>query len=168
VAFAAALGLPTQKKNVLQPKKMPDVVRTFAEFQVCVAEHELVAVDFTATWCGPCRRIGPVFARMATKFKDVHFIKVDVDENSETAAHFEVQAMPTFMFFHGGKRVSELVGASPERLLAKITELAARRAATLQVPQAAPPQAAPAPSQAAPPQAAPPQATGDLRPPVLK
>ncbi len=145
---------------------MPDFVRSFAEFQVCLAEHELVAVDFTATWCGPCRRIGPMFAAMATKFKDVHFIKVDVDENSETAAHFKVQAMPTFMFFHGGKKVSELVGASAERLLTKIAELAARKARqpeALQEPQAAASAAAP---QETAPQA--PQETGDLRPPVLK
>ena len=148
---------------------MPDVVRTFAEFQVCLDKHELVAVDFTATWCGPCRRIGPMFAAMATKFKDVHFIKVDVDENSETAAHFEVQAMPTFMFFHGGKKVSELVGASPERLLAKITKLAALKARQAES-QAAAPAAAPAAASAAASAAAPqaPQETGDLRPPVLK
>ena len=78
---------------------MPAFVATFAEFGMCLAKHELVAVDFTASWCGPCKRIGPVFAELSQSFPQIHFVKVDVDENEETAARFGVKAMPTFGFF---------------------------------------------------------------------
>jgi thioredoxin 1 len=56
---------------------------TKAEFdsELTAAGDKLVAVDFTATWCGPCQRIGPKFAAFAEVYKDVVFVKVDVDEN---------------------------------------------------------------------------------------
>ena len=105
---------------------MPAFVSTFAEFQKCLGEHELVAVDFTASWCGPCKMIGPVFAELSTSFRNIHFIKVDVDENEETAARIGVQAMPTFVFFARGKKVSDLVGASVEKLKQQLRALDAR------------------------------------------
>ena len=105
---------------------MPAFVSTFPEFQKCLGEHELVAVDFTASWCGPCQMIGPVFAELSTAFRNIHFIKVDVDENEETAARIGVQAMPTFVFFARGKKVSDLVGASVENLKQKLRALDAR------------------------------------------
>jgi len=58
---------------------------------------------------------------MASEFEDVIFIKVDVDENSETAEACGIEAMPTFQFFKNGAKVDELVGASEDALKAKIT-----------------------------------------------
>ena len=104
---------------------MPNFVNTHAEFVMCLEEHTLVAVDFTASWCGPCKHIGPVFAKLANEFPQIHFVKVDVDENAETAAHHNVQAMPTFAFFHRGQRVADVVGASSERLKAALVKLSA-------------------------------------------
>ena len=107
---------------------MPQVARTFREFQAHLEEHELVAVDFTAAWCGPCQRIGPVFNSLAAQYPQIHFLKVDVDENDETAARVGVQAMPTFMFYHRRQKVTELIGASAEQLEQKLRFLMARAA----------------------------------------
>ena len=108
---------------------MVKVVNTKAEFdEIINAEGAKVAVDFTATWCGPCQMIGPKFAAKAESgdFGDIVFIKVDVDENAETAEAVGIQAMPTFFFYHNGEKVSDLVGANEAKLTEKLNELKAR------------------------------------------
>ncbi|EAW17665.1 thioredoxin family protein [Aspergillus fischeri NRRL 181] len=81
-----------------------------------------VIVDCSATWCGPCKAISPVFQRFSTQeeFKNAKFYEIDVDELSEVAAELGVRAMPTFMFFKGGEKVNEVVGANPPALEAAI------------------------------------------------
>jgi thioredoxin 1 len=69
-----------------------------------------------ATWCGPCKIIGPIFDELSNEISDVVFVKVDVDENPETAAKYSVSAMPTFVFIKGGEVVDRLMGANPDRL----------------------------------------------------
>jgi len=66
--------------------------------------------------------IGPKFEAMAAEFADVLFIKVDVDENAETAAAVGIQCMPTFMFYRDGEKVGEFSGADEAQLRAKVTE----------------------------------------------
>ena len=101
---------------------MVKVVATKTEFDNIIsnAGGKLVAVDFTASWCGPCQRIGPKFVEFAAEFEDVIFIKVDVDENAETAEACGIEAMPTFHFYKDGAKVDELVGASEAKLKEKI------------------------------------------------
>nr|AGG17889.1 thioredoxin [Cristaria plicata] len=77
---------------------------------------KLVVVDFTATWCGPCQRIAPLFAEMAEEMKDVIFIKVDVDQNEETASACKINAMPTFQFYKNGQKLEEFSGADINKL----------------------------------------------------
>ncbi|KAL6647577.1 hypothetical protein ACP70R_015014 [Stipagrostis hirtigluma subsp. patula] len=83
---------------------------------------KLVVIDFTASWCGPCRIIAPVFAELAKKFTNAVFLKVDVDELKDVAAEYNIEAMPTFLFFKGGQNIHTVVGARKEELQAKVEE----------------------------------------------
>ena len=91
---------------------------TKAEFDKALkdAGDKLVVVDFTATWCGPCQRIAPVFVKLAEEMPEVIFVKVDVDENEETSAACGISCMPTFQFYKGGEKVHEFSGASEEKI----------------------------------------------------
>mmetsp|Transcript_18478 Transcript_18478/g.51557 ORF Transcript_18478/g.51557 Transcript_18478/m.51557 type:complete len:175 (-) Transcript_18478:1254-1778(-) len=77
---------------------------------------QLVVVDFTATWCGPCQMIAPLYKEMSETYDDVVFLKVDVDENADTAQHYSVSAMPTFLFIKGGVVLERVMGANAQRL----------------------------------------------------
>jgi len=102
-------------------------VPTKADFDDVITNNDgkLVVVDFTATWCPPCRHIGPIFEALSEKDEnsEVVFIKIDVDENSETSEACEISAMPTFQFYKGGKKIHEFKGADEKALAAKIKEL---------------------------------------------
>ena len=75
-----------------------------------------------AAGCGPCQRIAPVYEQLAKEFPQVEFIKVDVDENQETAQACEVTAMPTFKVFKESKEVGMIRGADPAGLKALIQQ----------------------------------------------
>ncbi|MBR4124230.1 MAG: thioredoxin [Clostridia bacterium] len=73
-------------------------------------KSNLVVVDFFATWCGPCRILGPILENVADEVKDVDIFKVDVDENEETAKNFGVMSIPTVVLLRDGKEVARNVG----------------------------------------------------------
>ncbi|KAM3279009.1 hypothetical protein ACQJBY_046355 [Aegilops geniculata] len=81
---------------------------------------KLMVIDFSASWCGPCRFIEPAFKEMASRFADALFVKIDVDELAEVAKTFRVEAMPTFVLVKGGQEVSRVVGAKKDELDRKI------------------------------------------------
>ncbi|XP_047088882.1 thioredoxin H2-2-like [Lolium rigidum] len=81
---------------------------------------KLMVIDFSASWCGPCRFIEPAFKEMASRFTDAVFVKIDVDELGEVAKTFRVEAMPTFVLVKGGQEVSRVVGAKKDELDRKI------------------------------------------------
>ena len=88
-------------------------INGMAEFDKLVKEKACV-VDFYADWCGPCQKFAPTFARLAKEFPNVHFLKVNVDNNKDLANRYSVSALPTFAFFNkgSGSAVKTLTGAS--------------------------------------------------------
>jgi thioredoxin 1 len=89
---------------------------TDSSFQAEVVESEKpVLVDFWAPWCGPCRVVGPVLEEIASEREDLRIVKLNVDENQQTAAAFQVLSIPTMILFKGGAAVKTVVGAYPKK-----------------------------------------------------
>ncbi|CAM9525280.1 unnamed protein product, partial [Discosporangium mesarthrocarpum] len=86
-----------------------------------------VVIDFTATWCGPCQNIAPAFEQLSEELEGegVIFLKIDVDENEETAQKYSVFQMPTFLFIRNGEVVDQFSGANAAVLRQKLDNLLA-------------------------------------------
>jgi thioredoxin len=96
--------------------KLPDV--TDATFQAEVLDSESsVLVDFWAPWCGPCRVVHPILEEMDAERDDLRVVSLNVDENQQTAARYEVLSIPTLILFRGGQEAKRVIGAMPKRRL---------------------------------------------------
>ena len=85
-----------------------------AEFEACARSGDLAMVDFFATWCGPCKMLGPVVEELAEAYDGrVVTAKVDVDEAQALAMACRVMSVPTVIFLKGGKELARLVGVHP-------------------------------------------------------
>ncbi|XP_054040578.1 thioredoxin isoform X3 [Rissa tridactyla] len=84
-------------------------VGSLSEFEAELksAGEKLIVVDFSATWCGPCKMIKPFFHSLCEKYGDVVFIEIDVDDAQDVATHCDVKCMPTFQFYKNGKKESQ-------------------------------------------------------------
>ncbi len=91
---------------------------TDSSFQADVIESDTpVLVDFWAPWCGPCRVVAPVLEEIAGEREDLRIAKLNVDENQQTAASFEVLSIPTLILFRNGQPVKKVIGAYPKKKL---------------------------------------------------
>ncbi|MBQ5423095.1 MAG: thioredoxin [Clostridiales bacterium] len=101
---------------------MAEIVLTGDNFESEVMQSELpVLVDFWATWCGPCRMVGPVVAEIAEEFEGkVKVGKVNVDEEDELAERFGVQSIPTIILFKNGEEAARQVGFAPKAKLVQM------------------------------------------------
>jgi thioredoxin len=89
--------------------------------------HGLVAVDFTAPWCGPCRMMAPIIDDLAQEYAPrVRFLQMDTDDNPATMVRLGVRGLPTILLFNDGQIVDRIVGAVPKPVLReRITRLTA-------------------------------------------
>jgi thioredoxin 1 len=91
---------------------------TDTTFQAEVLESETpVLVDFWAPWCGPCRVVAPVLEEIANEREDLRIVKLNVDDNQQTAAQFGIMAIPTMVLFRNGAEAKRIQGALPKKRL---------------------------------------------------
>jgi thioredoxin 1 len=95
---------------------LPEV--TDNNFQAEVLESESpVLVDFWAPWCGPCRIIAPSLEELNDEIDNLRVVKLNVDENQQTAAQYEVMSIPTLIVFKNGQPAKKIIGAMPKKRL---------------------------------------------------
>ena len=101
---------------------MAEITLTVDNFEQEVIQSELpVLVDFWATWCGPCRMVGPVVSEIAEEYEGkVKVGKIDVDEEGELAEKYGVQSIPTLIFFKNGEEAARQVGFAPKAKLVQM------------------------------------------------
>ncbi|KAG9459198.1 hypothetical protein H6P81_003706 [Aristolochia fimbriata] len=92
------------------------------KFKAASSLSRLAIMYFTASWCGPCRFISPLYSSLAEKYPKVVFLKIDIDEVRSVAARWNVSSVPTFFFIKDGKEVDRVVGADKNGLERKIAQ----------------------------------------------
>jgi thioredoxin 1 len=91
---------------------------TDGDFQAEVLESEHpVLVDFWAPWCGPCRVVAPVLEEIADERDNLRIVKLNIDENQQTAMNYQILAIPTMVLFRDGQVAKRIQGAMPKRRL---------------------------------------------------
>lgn len=96
---------------------------TGEQLEALINGEKTVFADFWATWCAPCRMLTPVFESIAEKYgNDAEFVKINVDEETETAIKYGVSSIPNVIAFKGGQVVANHLGFAPENILEQFVE----------------------------------------------
>ena len=98
---------------------------TDANFDELLSSNKVVVADFWATWCGPCKAMGPSIDELSAEYEGQALIgKVDVEENNDLAEKYAIRSVPTLIFFKDGEMVDKVVGLQPKAAIeVKIKDL---------------------------------------------
>lgn len=82
-----------------------------------LGNQKLVLVDFFATWCGPCQMLAPILEKISNERNDIEIVKIDIDENMETAIKYGIDVVPTLKIFKNGNILNSMQGFKSEKEL---------------------------------------------------
>ena len=103
-------------KNIIE-------ITSKAQFDEEIKSDVLTIVDFWAVWCGPCRLLKPLLEKITNEHKDIKLLTVNVDENSDLAAEYDINSIPAVFMFRNGEIVDSFVGVLPEDEILKKIEV---------------------------------------------
>ena len=113
-----------------QDSKPINITDQTFEREVLQARGRPVLVDCWAPWCGPCRMVGPILDQLAAESAGRYRIaKLNVDDNHQTAARFQIASIPTMLIFKDGQLIDRLIGAQSKDVIAEHLQVAVRSAA---------------------------------------
>jgi thioredoxin 1 len=95
---------------------------TAAQVAQLQSEGKKILVQYTATWCGPCRALAPRLSNLSNKYPDITFVKVDIEENMESAQELMISTVPTIMIYDGNTLINRSVGANHDAVYIKILD----------------------------------------------
>jgi thioredoxin 1 len=94
-----------------------------SEFDTLLREEKVLVVDFTASWCGPCRLVSPLMEQLANEYKDrAKVVKVDVDNNKPIFKKYGLRSIPAVLVFKDGELAEKIIGVSAYELFSSAVE----------------------------------------------
>jgi thioredoxin 1 len=107
----------------MQESHITKVIKA-SEFEAFINTHDIVFVDFWATWCAPCRQFGVVYEKVAAQYPTVTFSKVNIEEEQALAEIFHIRSIPHLMVFKQGIAIYSEAGSMPESTLKELVQQA--------------------------------------------
>ena len=95
---------------------------TSAQVAQLQSEGKKLLVQYTATWCGPCKALTPRLSNLSNRYEDITFVKVDIEENMDSAVQLGISTVPTVMIYDGDTLINRSVGANIDSVYTKILD----------------------------------------------
>jgi thioredoxin 1 len=95
---------------------------TSAQVAQLQSEGKKLLVQYTATWCGPCKALTPRLSNLSNRYEDITFVKVDIEENMDSAVELGISTVPTVMIYDGDTLINRSVGANIDSVYTKILD----------------------------------------------